>query len=233
MRRAGDGDVLLVDSSVLTAAIRALTERCRPGFEVSAERATANVGLAPDYIRILDPASGRWAAVLLHDDDIPGAATALDAGASAIITIHSTAIEIRVALGAVEGGISPYLTTSIARGLARGVLGGGRQVPADDHDRWPHPVPHLTHREAEVLALLARGYTNREIAETLVVSVNTVRTHLQSLATKLNGSNRSRIVANALAAGLPEARGILNGEHYVPVGTHVGPDGNGGMPASA
>lgn len=60
------------------------------------------------------------------------------------------------------------------------------------------PLSMLTGREQEVLALLIEGRTNKEIAEALTVTVNTVKKHVQSIFTKLNVDNRAAAVARAL-----------------------------------
>jgi len=55
------------------------------------------------------------------------------------------------------------------------------------------PIPEsetLTHRENEILDLLAQGYRNKEIAEKLYVSVNTIRTHIYHIYEKLHVQNR-------------------------------------------
>ncbi len=57
---------------------------------------------------------------------------------------------------------------------------------------------NLSEREEEVLALLIQGYTNKQIAEVLTVTVNTVKKHVQSIFTKLNVDNRAAAVAKAL-----------------------------------
>ena len=59
----------------------------------------------------------------------------------------------------------------------------------------------LSEREQEVLALLIQGQTNRQIAEALTITVNTVKKHLQSIFTKLNVQTRAAAVAKALSAG--------------------------------
>jgi DNA-binding NarL/FixJ family response regulator len=60
----------------------------------------------------------------------------------------------------------------------------------------------LTGREREVLALLAQGMTNKEIANTLVITPNTVKRHLKSLFAKLNVNTRSAASAIATRAGI-------------------------------
>ncbi len=61
----------------------------------------------------------------------------------------------------------------------------------------------LTAREREVLELLARGLTNKEIAEALVITTNTVKRHLKSIFTKLEVHTRSAAAAKAVRAGVP------------------------------
>jgi DNA-binding NarL/FixJ family response regulator len=60
----------------------------------------------------------------------------------------------------------------------------------------------LTPREAEVLALVSRGYTNREIAQSLVISVKTASVHVSHILGKLDAPNR--IEAAAIAHRLGE-----------------------------
>jgi ATP/maltotriose-dependent transcriptional regulator MalT len=55
----------------------------------------------------------------------------------------------------------------------------------------------LSDRELEVLRLIAAGLSNREIADTLVVSINTVKTHIRRLYGKLSVSNRLQAVERA------------------------------------
>lgn len=73
----------------------------------------------------------------------------------------------------------------------------GDPVGVDPHD--PADVgPTLTEREREVLALLASGVTNREIANELYLSVDTIKTHVRKVFAKLEVTNRTQA---ALAAG--------------------------------
>lgn len=66
----------------------------------------------------------------------------------------------------------------------------------------------LTEREREVLALLARGSTNREIADELYLSVDTIKTHVRKVFTKLDVSNRTQaaLAARQLGLQLPARR---------------------------
>jgi RNA polymerase sigma factor (sigma-70 family) len=58
----------------------------------------------------------------------------------------------------------------------------------------------LTEREREVFDLLARGMTNKEIAEALVITTNTVKRHLKAIFEKLKVHTRSAAAAKAISA---------------------------------
>ena len=57
----------------------------------------------------------------------------------------------------------------------------------------------FTERELELLIFLSKGYTNQEIADSVFISTNTVKTHLKKLFIKLGVSNRTQAVAEAKA----------------------------------
>src|SRR5579859_3288481 len=65
-----------------------------------------------------------------------------------------------------------------------------------------HSFNFLTSREREVLRLVADGYTDRMIAETLVISPRTVNRHLSNIFTRLNAPGRAAAVAHAIRQGL-------------------------------
>jgi NarL family two-component system response regulator LiaR len=65
----------------------------------------------------------------------------------------------------------------------------------------PTPDP-LTQRELEVLQLVAQGIENREIAEKLVISETTVRTHVSNILSKLHLASRTQAALYALREGL-------------------------------
>jgi DNA-binding NarL/FixJ family response regulator len=63
-------------------------------------------------------------------------------------------------------------------------------------------LSHLTDREREVVELLAQGLTNKEIAEALVITTNTVKRHLKAIFRKLEVHTRSAAAAKAISAGV-------------------------------
>jgi LuxR family transcriptional regulator, maltose regulon positive regulatory protein len=66
----------------------------------------------------------------------------------------------------------------------------------------PGIVEPLTARELEVLGLLAHGESNQAIAEQLVVTVDTVKSHITRILMKLGASNRTQAVSRARELGL-------------------------------
>jgi DNA-binding NarL/FixJ family response regulator len=117
----------------------------------------------------------------------------LQAGASGYLLKRAAAADLIHAIRAVaRGGI--YLDTSLAGGVLGGLM-----------TRAPHPGSPsgvvLSDREEEVLRLIARGHTNREIAAQLDLSVKTVETHKARAMEKLGVGSRAGIVAYAIQAG--------------------------------
>jgi LuxR family maltose regulon positive regulatory protein len=79
-----------------------------------------------------------------------------------------------------------------------------RAAPGPDGDLLPTSslVEPLTEREMEVLALVAQGHSNRQIADELYLAVGTVKAHVHAIAGKLGASNRVEAVARARALGI-------------------------------
>lgn len=98
-------------------------------------------------------------------------------------------------------GGKTQLHPDIARRLMSAVAGSApAQVPASPP--LPPELEALTEREREVLDLIARGLNNREIAERMVISEATVKTHVSNLLDKLGLPDRTRAAIWALKHGL-------------------------------
>jgi DNA-binding NarL/FixJ family response regulator len=69
------------------------------------------------------------------------------------------------------------------------------------------PPTDLTERELDVLRAIARGLSNQETAEMLSLSTHTVRSHVRSILSKLNFSNRTQAAAYAIEMGLAKSGG--------------------------
>ena len=122
---------------------------------------------------------------------------ALRAGASGFLLKDAPTAEVVAAVRAVAAG-DAVLSASVTRQLLDQV---GRRLPAAV-SRTPSALAGLTEREREVLRLLAAGLSNAEIAEALVVSDATVKTHVSHLLGKLGLRDRVQAVIYAYETGL-------------------------------
>lgn len=117
---------------------------------------------------------------------------ALRAGAAGYVLKGAGSEELLSAIRAVhEGGI--YLSPQLAGELVRDYLERHARPPVDDP---------LTPREREILSLIAQGLTNRDIAERLTLSINTVKTHRLHIYRKLDLHDRAGLIDYALRRGL-------------------------------
>jgi len=117
---------------------------------------------------------------------------AIKAGAMGYIIKDSLPEELLEAIRDIHQG-QPSLHPAIARRLMQELGQAGAS---------PSPIELLTEREIEVLKLVARGLTNQEIADKLVVSKRTVDSHINSILAKLRMTNRTQAALYALREGL-------------------------------
>jgi DNA-binding NarL/FixJ family response regulator len=109
-----------------------------------------------------------------------------------------------------SGFISKSTRGSVLLDALRLVLAGGVYVPALLTDASPalapaaSPHPALTGRQVEVLRLLARGLTNREIAEVLQIAEETAKSHVKHIYEALDVSNRTEAAMRMRELGLEE-----------------------------
>ncbi len=213
--------VLLADDQVLVrAGFRALLD-AQPDLEVVAEAVDGEeaVELArrerPDVVlmdvrmprmdgleatrRITsDPALGATRVVVLTtfelDDYVFGA---LRAGASGFLLKDVDPPELLAAVRVVAGGealLAPRLTRRLIEAFVRQERPAG--PPAAEE------LADLTPREREVLALVGRGLSNAEIADELVLSPLTAKTHVARVFAKLGARDRAQLVVVAYESGL-------------------------------
>jgi DNA-binding NarL/FixJ family response regulator len=120
---------------------------------------------------------------------------AIRAGASGFIVKHTKPAELLRAVRAVAAG-DALLSPSVTRRLIREFAARTREAP-----RLP-ALDALTEREREVMALVAEGLTNDEIAGRLVVSPLTAKTHVSRAMVKLGARDRIQLVVLAYESGL-------------------------------
>jgi DNA-binding NarL/FixJ family response regulator len=117
---------------------------------------------------------------------------ALEAGAAGYLLKDAEADELAAAIRAARDG-EVHLDPVVARKLTQLLV-----APE-------HHATTLTTREREVVALVARGYSNREIADTLVISERTARTHVSNVLVKLGLASRTQAALWAIREGLAPA----------------------------
>jgi len=127
----------------------------------------------------------------MHDDD-RYFLEALDAGATGYVLKKAADHDLVDALRTVAGG-RPFLSSNAQRNLLREWEEGTAE--ADDS---------LTPRELEVVKLIAEAHTNRQIADTLMLSEKTVESHRANLLAKLGMRDRVQLVRYAIRRGLIE-----------------------------
>ena len=126
---------------------------------------------------------------------------ALRAGASGFLLKDATAAELVHAVRVVAAGdalLAPSVTRRLIAGFAR-LLPPGPPVPAS--------AGALTPRETEVLRLIARGLSNTEISDALVIAEQTTKTHVGRILAKLDLRDRAQAVVLAYETGLVTAGG--------------------------
>jgi DNA-binding NarL/FixJ family response regulator len=129
---------------------------------------------------------------MLEDDDSVFAA--MRAGARGYVPKGSNQAEMLRAIRAVANGEAIF-----GPGIAQRLIGFFSASRTSVQSRI---FPELTEREAEILALIARGRTNEEIAGQLVLSLKTVRNHVSNIFSKLQVADRAQAIIRARDAGL-------------------------------
>ncbi|MCH7983267.1 MAG: response regulator transcription factor [Chloroflexi bacterium] len=121
----------------------------------------------------------------------------LQAGASGYVVKGAAPRELLEAVRAASRG-EAYIHPSLQRKLI------GDYVSRTEGSDQASMLADLTGRELEVLRLIVDGLTSREIAESLVISPNTVERHRQNIMSKLGLHNRAELVRYAISKGLVE-----------------------------
>lgn len=119
------------------------------------------------------------------------------------VVVYSWNLEPKLIEQALAGGASGYLSkvltgAEVVAALER-VLGGETVILTGDHETsvggagdWPGRSAGLSSREAEILALITQGLSNREIAERAFLSTNTVKTYIRSAYRKVGVVSRAQ-----------------------------------------
>jgi DNA-binding NarL/FixJ family response regulator len=187
-------DIVVVANASRADEVVALTRQVRPDVVLLDARLDALEATR----RILDetaPVDAR-VMVLASDDTDDFLFAALRAGASGFLLKNSEPAELVDAVRVVAGGAALLSPGATERLIAEFASQPQPHVPSDEQ------LEELTPREREVMALVATGLSNDEIAERFVISRATVKTHVSRALVKLDVRDRAQLVAVAYQAGL-------------------------------
>jgi two-component system, NarL family, nitrate/nitrite response regulator NarL len=187
----------------------------------AAERLGYEVHFVDDAELLLDRLDLERPAMAIVAVELPGPLSGLEVlrelaarfgDALPVILVASDRIEPLDRVAGLLLGADDYLAKPVDGGellarMRRSLRRNG--TSSADPQHRPASDPNLSPRELEILALLAEGKTQQQIAETLVISPKTVATHIQHLLSKLGVHSRAQAVAIAFRLGLVE--GEVNG----------------------
>jgi DNA-binding NarL/FixJ family response regulator len=216
------------DQKVVRDGLVALL-RMLPGIEVvgaavDGDDAIAQaLALAPDVVlmdlhmpgcdgveatrRLTRARPGVHVVVLTSYSDDASVLAALRAGARGFLTKDAGAADILDAVSAVSQGkalLDPGVQRRLVEVIVSGAIPEGPGAGAGQASAWPDGAGSggLTRREAEVLAEIAAGLSNGEIAAKLFISDTTVKTHVNHLLVKTGMRDRAQLVGYAYRLGL-------------------------------
>jgi DNA-binding NarL/FixJ family response regulator len=190
-----EGDIEVVGEAVDGAAAVAVARRHRPDLVLMDVRMPNTDGIAATRelagATVAEPVPVLVVTTFDLDEYV---FAALRAGASGFLLKDTEPDELVAAVRVVAGGdglVAPAVTRRLIAEFAR--------VSAPP---TAGPPPELTDREREILLLVAKGLSNTEIADTLVLSTSTVKTHVGNLLAKLGCRDRVQAVVFAYEAGV-------------------------------
>jgi DNA-binding NarL/FixJ family response regulator len=195
---AQDGMLVVGEAANGEEAVR-VSRELRPDVVLMDVRMPVMDGLEATQ-RLLNPSGGgdhRPRVLMLTTFDLDDYVyEALRAGASGFLLKDATADDLVAAVRVVAAGdalLAPRVTRRLIEEFAR--------RPRRDRPR-PDQLADLTARELEVTKLIARGLSNGEIADSLVLAEQTVKTHVGRILAKLQLRDRAQVVVAAYESGL-------------------------------
>jgi DNA-binding NarL/FixJ family response regulator len=192
-----EDDIELVGEAADGKTAIEMVRRTRPDVALLDVRMPETDGLTALRMISEDPALTGTRVVMLTTFDLDDYVfEALRGGASGFLVKDTEPHELVRAVRVVAGGES-LLSPTVTRRLISAYV--ARPV----RRRAPHPnLQLLTEREREIVALVAEGLSNEEIAERLVISPATARTHVSRAMVKLHARDRAQLVVFAFQSGL-------------------------------
>ena len=202
------GDITVVAEAANGGVAVALTREHAPDVVLMDINMPEVNGVTATHLIASDPRLAATKVVVLTTfDDEETVFAALRAGASGFLVKDVEPADLLQAVRVVARGdalLSPSVTRAVIAAFTANVGSSSpRPARADRADRAALPgLAALTGREREVVALVASGLSNDEIARQLVVSPLTAKTHVSRAMTKLNARDRAQLVVLAYEHGL-------------------------------
>lgn len=192
-----EDDIVVVGQAGGGAEALRLLPQINPDVVLMDVRMPGMDGLtALDQLKSLYPTLSVIMVTLYDDPDY--LYRAVSAGAAGYILKDASRAELLSAVRTVAAG-----GAIISPGMLRDLLGHISQLIDTSTANQPcAPELGLTRREVEVLGLMAEGLTNQEIADRIIVSPTTVKTHVQNILQKLGVSDRTQAAVYAVRCGL-------------------------------
>lgn len=170
------------------------------------------LGRHPDRVTVVPYPDGVDPDVLLYDvlalihDD------ALDLGdvvrsASGRVLAVSRDLRPELVSRAVAAGVDGFFSIGASEDELLEAVEAAARGETRSHTARPGAQVGLTDRETEVLTLIAQGHTNQEIARTLFLSPNSIKTYVRTAYRKIGATSRSQAVSWAIRNGFPTVRG--------------------------
>jgi DNA-binding NarL/FixJ family response regulator len=199
--------VLIEDHQALREGLELLLSR--EGCEVVGTAGTAGEGrdlveaLGPD-VALIDIRLGEESGIELTRD-------LLDADPERRVVLYTGSSDVDLLISGLDSGARGYAlkdgSQSELTSALNTVAGGGTYVdprlrPALLSRRATQRMPSLSPREREIIDLLAQGLTGEQVADRLVLSSETVKTHIRNAMAKLEASTRVHAIAIALREGM-------------------------------
>lgn len=218
--------VLVADSHEVVRLGISFIIRCSEDFEVVGEAGSCSeiikktIKLKPDIIvmdvrmgdgsgieacRVIkERESGCRIIILTSPNDDEAIFSAISAGADGLLLKEFKSEELINAMKMVHEGkslLDPAITTKVLDRMKNGATAGSR------------PEALLNPQEQRILALIAEGKTNKEIAQILMLSNNTIKNYVSGILSKLNFSNRAEAAAYAVRHNLMKQARAVHDSH--------------------
>jgi DNA-binding NarL/FixJ family response regulator len=198
--------VLIEDHQALREGLELLLDR--EGCDVVGTAGTASAGR--ELVERLDPDVALVDIRLGDESGIDLTRQLIDADPERRIVLYTGSSDVELLISGLDSGARGYAlkegTPSELTGAITTVAAGGTYVdprlrPALLSRPSTQRVPSLSKREREIIELLAQGMTGEQVAEHLVLSSETVKTHIRNAMGKLEASTRVHAIAIALREG--------------------------------